>query len=43
VEVQMPDRTTETRPVRVGLVNEQQVEVISGLKEGELVVMRDAG
>ncbi|MFT4640255.1 MAG: HlyD family secretion protein [Verrucomicrobiales bacterium] len=43
VEVQMPDRTTETRPVRIGLVNDQQVEVISGLKEGELVVMRDAG
>ncbi len=43
VEVQVSKRKTETRPVEIGIVNERRVQVLAGIKEGDLVVVRKAG
>jgi HlyD family secretion protein len=32
------DTRVETRPVRLGLMSDEQIEIIDGLKEGELVI-----
>ena len=39
VEVEKADGTTEMRPVRVGLSNDTNTEITSGLSEGETVVV----
>lgn len=43
VEVQVSKRKTEARPVEVGIVNERRIQVLDGIKEGDLVVVRKAG
>ena len=43
VEVQVSKRKTETRPVEVGIVNERRIQVLDGIKEGDLIVVRKAG
>ena len=39
VDVQTADGKTETRPVQVGLANDSQTEIVSGLTAGERVVL----
>lgn len=39
VEVLLPDGSRETRVVQVGLSNDQMSEIVSGLREGEIVVL----
>ncbi|MDI3270639.1 MAG: efflux RND transporter periplasmic adaptor subunit, partial [Bacillota bacterium] len=39
VEVLNPDGTTSTRIIKVGLMGDREVEVLSGLEEGEKVVV----
>ena len=43
VEVQVSKRKTETRPVEIGIVNERRVQVLAGIEEGDLVLVRTAG
>lgn len=43
VEIEVSKNQTETRPVQIGMTNDQRVQVLSGLKEGDRVVMRSAG
>jgi hypothetical protein len=42
VEVEVSSRQTETRPVELGAHNERDIHVISGLAEGETIVLREA-
>ena len=42
VDVQQPDGTTATRRVQVGLVGDQQTEIVSGLNAGDVVVVPSA-
>jgi HlyD family secretion protein len=39
IEVLQPDGSTVTRPVQVGLANDQQSEIVSGVQLGERVVL----
>lgn len=39
VRVQNPDGTIELRPVRIGLTDDTMTEIVSGLQEGETVVI----
>ena len=43
VFVVSPDGTIEQRPVEIGLETSSDAEVVSGLKEGEEVVVSDRG
>lgn len=42
VTLQLPDGTTETRPIQVGISNDQFTEVVSGLQEGDVVIIPGA-
>ena len=39
VEVMLPDGTTQTRQVQVGLSNDQSTEITSGLQPGDTIIM----
>src|SRR6185503_11775294 len=39
VEVQLADGKTEQRQVQVGLANDQQTEIVSGLQPGDRVII----
>ncbi len=39
VQVMLADRTTETRQVRTGISNRIQIQILSGLQEGEQVIL----
>lgn len=43
VTVQKPDGTTEERPVQTGIVSTDKTEIVSGVSEGEVVVLRKTG
>ncbi|GIW07164.1 MAG: hypothetical protein KatS3mg060_1969 [Dehalococcoidia bacterium] len=43
VTVRQPDGTTETREVQVGISDGLQTEIVSGVREGEVVVATTAG